>query len=273
MSENQGWRITRQIRIVKGFLIGYSIGMKKLIVGNWKMYGDAAMARQFTKVLAEDATALAETAELVICPPAVLIPQVVSELAGSGAKAGAQNCHFAEEGAYTGDVSARMLKNSGCAYVIVGHSERRKFYNERDSDIRLKAQAAINVGLIPIICVGETEQERASGKAGVIVEQQVTACLPKEAVFGNFVLAYEPVWAIGSGKVPSSDDIHEMHALITSVVQTKTGLNPEQVSVLYGGSVKPENSREILAISGVSGALVGGASLKAEFFCAIAASA
>ena len=173
------------------------------------------------------------------------------------------------DGAYTGDISAPMLKEAGCAYVIVGHSERRSQHHESSGDVRKKAFRAIRSGLKPIICVGETLHERESGKAEATVVQQVMESLPEEADKGNFVLAYEPVWAIGSGQTPTLANIAEMHSQVTNAAAKCIGSKPEHMRVLYGGSVKADNAAEILATEGVAGVLVGGASLKAEEFCKI----
>lgn len=239
------------------------------------MYGQRAMAQALVRAVAENCASLPPSVEVVLCPPATLTAEVARLLASLGSRAatGGQDCHGEAEGAYTGDISAAMLKDAGCSHVITGHSERRTRHNETSPEIRLKAASALKAGLTPIICVGENLQERDSGRAQEAVGQQVEASLPAEAVSGNFVLAYEPVWAIGSGKIPSADDIRAMHSYIISVASKRIGLAPERVHVLYGGSVKPENAREILHIQGVSGVLVGGASVKADEFCRIIHSA
>jgi len=237
--------------------------MKKIIVGNWKMHGDAAMAHTLAMDVA-DAAAKAPH-EVVICPPALLLSQVATALIGSSVKLGGQDCSPEAEGAFTGDISAPMLKAAGCAYVIVGHSERRQHHGETNATVRAKAARALASGLIPIICVGETAGERDAGKTLETVTQQVKECLPSHqpiATSPYFLLAYEPVWAIGSGKIPTQADIGQMHAAILEAAA-------KPLSILYGGSVKPENAREIMAIPHVSGVLVGGASVKAEEFCKI----
>lgn len=247
--------------------------MQKIVVGNWKMHGDPAMAGSLVQAVTGEGHRLHPSAEVILCPPSPLLATVGGFLAGSVIKLGAQDCHTQAEGAYTGDVSAPMLKASGCSYVIVGHSERRRYHHESNNDIRLKALAAIKAGLTPIICIGETQGERDNGKAQEVVGQQVRECIPEEAVSGNFILAYEPVWAIGSGKTPTADDIGQMHAYIVSVTAKRTGLAANRVNVLYGGSVNAGNARQIMFTEGVSGVLVGGASLKAEEFCRIIAAA
>ena len=243
--------------------------MRKLIVGNWKMHGFVTMAHPLVESVLTEARNQVEKAQVVLCPPFVLIPRLAGWLAGTVIKIGGQDCHVETHGAYTGDISAPMLVDADCSYVIVGHSERRLHNGETNAIIRSKAASAIKAGLTPIICVGETARERDAGKAKEIVGQQVRECLPDEAAGDNFVLAYEPVWAIGSGQTPSGDDIAHMHAYIISVVSGVPGLADEPVTLLYGGSVNVGNALAIMATEGVSGVLVGGASLKAEDFTAI----
>jgi triosephosphate isomerase len=249
--------------------------MKKLVVGNWKMYGNSAMAKALAASVARKSGDFPE-AGVVLCPPHVLLAQVGQWLAGAKAALGAQDCHSETEGAFTGDVSASMLKEAGCSYVIVGHSERRSAYCETDEMVRKKAKKAIKSGLCPIICVGETLEERVQGKAEEVVGRQVRGSIPDAAKAtgdqkSNFVLAYEPVWAIGSGKIPTMDDIAQMHTYIVSVASKCVGCAPEVVAVLYGGSVKAANARDIMSVRGVAGVLVGGASLKEDEFCSIIA--
>lgn len=224
--------------------------MKKLIVANWKMHGSAAFAKQWLAQVVPVAKKNAGT-EVVVCPPATLL----RECAGAGIAVGAQNCHMATEGAFTGEISAAMLKDAGCAYVIVGHSERRAQFGETSAMVKQKAEAALSVGLIPIVCVGESLAEREAVKAQEVVVGQLKESLPQ----GRFVVAYEPVWAIGTGRVANAQDIESMHGFIGSNVA-------EGTKILYGGSVKAASAREILTIQGVSGVLVGGASLVAEEF-------
>lgn len=262
--------------IVKLFLVVYKTGMangKKFIVGNWKMHGAADTASALAKAVAAFTAGPPLPVEIVLCPPAVLIPAAVAAVGGSVVKIGAQDCHTQAEGAFTGDTGAPMLKSAGCEYVIAGHSERRRQHRETSEDVRKKAASAHAAQLIPIVCVGETEEERDSGKAEETVGAQVTQSLPKSCADGNFLIAYEPVWAIGTGKTPTAHDITAMHAHILAVAATQTGLAKERISVLYGGSVNAGNAKEILATEGVGGVLVGGASLKAEEFCKIIAAA
>jgi len=247
--------------------------MQKIVVGNWKMHGEPAMAHPLTLSVADEADRLPPHVEVIICPPATLLSQVATWLIGSNVKMGGQDCHIQGDGAYTGDISAPMLKAAGCSHIIVGHSERRRYHHESNSDVRNKARRVIETGLIPIICIGETQEDRDNGKATETVGQQIRECIPEEAVASNFMLAYEPVWAIGSGKTPTMDDIGQMHAYIVSVTAKQTGLAASQIQILYGGSVKPENARQIMITEGVSGVLVGGASLRADEFCRIMAAA
>lgn len=243
--------------------------MTKWIVGNWKMYGEPQMARSLAQAVVQAAARAPQQVQVVLCPPALLVCQLVQAVQGSPVGVGGQDCHTQPEGAFTGNISAPMLKEAGAGYVIVGHSERRALHGESSEQVRQKAAQAISAGLVPIICVGETLAERDSGKALEVVAQQVLASLPENAKAGNFVLAYEPVWAIGSGKTPSTQDIVQMHAHIIGVVAAQQEKGSAPVAVLYGGSVKPENAADILSQGEVSGVLVGGASLRAEQFCSI----
>jgi len=247
--------------------------MKKIIIGNWKMYGDPAMAAALAQSIVKNTAGKANNAQVVICPPAILLPHVAPHLSGSTIKLGGQDCHIQPDGAYTGDISALMLKQAGCTHVLVGHSERRKFHHEQDIDVRHKAARAVKTGLIPVICIGESEEERKAGKTKDILAQQIRECIPEEAIQGDFILAYEPVWAIGSGKTPTMGDISDIHAYIISLAARRTGMDSASIPVIYGGSVKADNAREIMAAEAVSGVLVGGASLKAEEFCRIVAAA
>lgn len=235
--------------------------MAKLIVGNWKMNGTAALASALVPEIAQFAASRRSDDEIVICPPFTLLAEVARQVQGSFISVGAQDVSAHKDGSFTGDISADMLKEAGCRYVIVGHSERRSLHAETSGQVRAKADAALAAGLIPIICMGETLEQRESGSALSVVEAQVKASIPTAS--GDFVLAYEPVWAIGSGRNAHSTDIEDMHRHILSLL-------PE-ARILYGGSVKAANAGEILSIEGVSGVLVGGASLKAEEFCGIIA--
>ena len=244
---------------------------RALIAGNWKMN----MLRAEGEALAAALTSGIKpgaSADLLICPPATLLAPVSTMLADSSVALGAQDCHMNEAGAHTGDISAAMIKDLGAAYVIVGHSERRADHAESDVIVRAKAAAVLAAGLTPIICVGETEAERDAGEAETIVGKQIRGSVPEAAAEDTIVIAYEPVWAIGTGRTPTIDDIAAMHAHMRQVAGSVLG-GADKLRLLYGGSVKPGNAVEILALEDVDGALVGGASLKAEDFLAIAAAA
>ena len=232
---------------------------RKLIAGNWKMNGNAAGAADFASLLLARMATFASKCDLLVCPPFTLL----GVFAKSGLTLGAQDCHTAASGAYTGDISAAMLKDAGCRYVIVGHSERRQGHNETNAQIKAKAEAALAAGLIPIICVGESLAERESGNAVAVVCQQLRESVPEAA---GFVVAYEPIWAIGTGKIPTLTEIAEMHAAL----RKSLGSSGAATRILYGGSVKPDNAAAIFGIDDVDGALVGGASLKVGDFLAIA---
>lgn len=211
--------------------------------------------------------------DMLVCPPFTLVAGVGDSIGGSGINLGAQDCHAAEKGAHTGDTSAAMLSDLGCQFVIVGHSERRTDHGETDSEVKAKAAAAQGAGLTAIICIGETEQERDDGKTFDVVKTQLHGSLPDGATAANTVIAYEPVWAIGTGRTPSNDEVQEVHALIRAELTQALGEDQAGgVRVLYGGSMKPENARDLIALPDVDGGLIGGASLKAEDFWAIAES-
>lgn len=211
----------------------------------------------------------APRAIVVICPPATILAAVARQGATSGILAGGQDCHPAPSGAHTGDIAAGMLADAGAQYVIVGHSERRAAHGETDDIVRAKAEAAIGAGLKPIICVGETEAERDGGHAESVVVSQLAGSIPDAAGQHDVIVAYEPVWAIGTGRTPSNDDIAQMHDAIRRQLVTRFGDKGQGIHILYGGSLKPQNAREILAISNVNGGLVGGASLLAKDFATI----
>ncbi len=243
---------------------------RPLVAGNWKMNGLRAALAEIGAMGASYDAALEARAELVICPPATLLA-LAAEIAGPASIGlGGQDCHPASRGAHTGDLSAAMLKDAGASYVIVGHSERRVDHGETDALIQTKARAAIQAGLIPIVCVGETRAERDAGRATEIVGAQIMASLPSDAP-QSVVLAYEPVWAIGAGLTPTTADIAQMHAFARETVEARLGGGKSAaVRILYGGSVKPGNAAELLGVANVDGALVGGASLRAADFLAIA---
>lgn len=241
---------------------------RKLIAGNWKMNGlvaDLAEVDALTNALAEQAA----NCDVMLCPPATLIYPMAEKAKGSALKVGAQNCHTSVSGAFTGDISAEILKSAGAEAVILGHSERRAGYQETSSHVAEVTKAAWRAGLVAIVCVGETLAERENGLALTVVSKQVSGSLPQGATAANTVIAYEPVWAIGTGKTPTNEDIAEVHAQIRADLEELVGNEAQGMRVLYGGSVKPSNASEILHIDNVDGALVGGASLKAEDFLGI----
>jgi triosephosphate isomerase len=235
---------------------------KRLVAGNWKMNLQRADGIALARAVAGRAGE-AHRCELVVCPPFTLLAAVGEALAGSSVALGGQDCHATASGAFTGSISAEMLKDSGCSHTIVGHSERRHLLGESDAEVRAKTLAAWRAGLTAIVCVGETRPEREAGRAVEIVAAQLAGSLPDGASGNNLVVAYEPVWAIGTGLTPTTGDIAAIHAAIRSRI-------PAGTRILYGGSVNPKNAAEILALAEVDGALVGGASLKAEDFWAIA---
>jgi triosephosphate isomerase (TIM) len=243
---------------------------RKLIAGNWKMNGHLAEGIALAGALAGRAREAGDPGcDLLVCPPATLLVPVAQAIADSGIALGGQDCHTESSGAHTGDVSAAMLKDAGCSFVIVGHSERRHDHGETDELVKLKATAAQAAGLVPIVCVGETEAERAAGKALSVIEAQVRHSLPRDGA--QVVVAYEPVWAIGTGRTATSDDVAEAHAHIRPLLRQLFGERAgDAIRILYGGSVKSDNAKELLGVADVDGALVGGASLKADDFWAIA---
>jgi triosephosphate isomerase (TIM) len=241
--------------------------MRQLIAGNWKMNGVAVSLEEAAKV-AEGVAALNGKEDAMICPPATLIAQMRWRTKDTPLMIGGQDCHPKTSGAHTGDVSAEMLKDAGASAVIVGHSERRTDHGESDALVRAKAEAARRAGLIAIICVGETEKQREAGETLAVVSRQLGASVPDGAP-SDIVIAYEPVWAIGTGKVASERDIAEAHAHIRALLKTRFDAEGGDVRILYGGSMKPENAASILHVPDVNGGLVGGASLKSADFLAI----
>jgi len=242
---------------------------RPLIAGNWKMNGLAADGVTLATAVAEKALGGAAPCDLLVCPPFTLIDRVASVVAGSPVAVGGQDCHAVVSGAHTGDVAAEMLKDLGCAYVIVGHSERRADHGETDAVVKAKAEAALRAGLIAIVCVGETEAERDAGKTEAVVARQVKGSIPDGATPANLVIAYEPVWAIGTGRTPTPDDAQAVHARIRAELADLLGAAADSVRLLYGGSVKPGNAKDLMAQPDIDGALVGGAALKADDFWGI----
>jgi len=245
-------------------------GVRPLIAGNWKMNGtlrDAAALAEGVRAGLEQATG----ADLLICPPFLHLHVAAASMGWKAVAIGGQDCAAEPNGAHTGDVSAAMLADAGCGYVILGHSERRADRGETDALVRAKAEAAIDAGLIPVVCVGETEAQRDSGQAEAVVAAQLAGSLPDGFPAAKGVVAYEPVWAIGTGRTPTEADIAAMHARMRAELVARFPGEGETLRLLYGGSVKPSNAVAILALPNVDGALVGGASLKAADFLGIAA--
>jgi triosephosphate isomerase (TIM) len=242
--------------------------MPQLIAGNWKMHCLAADAVALARGVANGARDIA--AELLVCPTALHVAAVAAALKGSNVAVGGQDCHEARQGAHTGDIAAPMLRDAGASWVILGHSERRQNHGETDELVREKCLAAVDAGLMPIVCVGETADQRSGGQETEVVGWQIAGSLPKPF---NGVVAYEPVWAIGTGKTATNDDVAAMHAFIRAELVRQFGEAGQTIRILYGGSVKPSNAGALLAVPNVGGALVGGASLNAEEFLAIARAA
>jgi triosephosphate isomerase (TIM) len=240
---------------------------RPLVAGNWKMNGLGASTAQLDTIVA-GAAKLPARVDILVCPPFTLVAAFAARARGSRVAIGGQDCHAKASGAHTGDISAEMLADAGASAVIVGHSERRCEHHETDAEIRAKALAARQAGLLPIVCVGETRAERDGGKAHDVVGGQLNGSLPEGAA--DFAVAYEPVWAIGTGLTPTPKDVEDMHGSIRNRLAARFGNASETVRILYGGSVKTANAAELLAIGNVDGALVGGASLNAEEFLAIA---
>ncbi len=242
--------------------------MRQLIAGNWKMNGLRADAIKLAQGVRAGAQGMG--CDLLVCPPFTVLGAVANALEGSSVAVGGQDCHTAQQGAHTGDVSAAMLRDAGATWVILGHSERRQNHGETDELVREKVLAAVEGGLMPIVCVGETEEQRASGQETEVVGWQLAGSLPKP--FGG-VVAYEPVWAIGTGKTATDQDVATMHAFIHEELVRQFGEAGQGIRILYGGSMRPANAATLLAVPHVGGGLIGGASLKAEDFLSIARAA
>jgi triosephosphate isomerase (TIM) len=242
---------------------------RPLVAGNWKMNGLRASLAEFKAIIADARTGTV-AADLMICPPATLLTSFAEAAAGSRLAIGAQDCHAEIAGAFTGDLSAEMLKDAGASAVIVGHSERRTLHDESDADVRAKAVAANRAGLTAILCVGETREERGAGATIARIGRQLEGSLPARFDERGLVIAYEPVWAIGTGLTPTTRDVAEVHEMIRKHLVSLDKSAGSRVRILYGGSVKPSNARELMAVPDVNGALVGGASLKSADFLGIA---
>jgi triosephosphate isomerase len=245
--------------------------MKTLIAANWKMHGDlswSAKPKEFRSYFPKSN----KRVECLICPPSYMIAALAKSAKSQSVLVGAQNCHFEASGAFTGEISADMAADAGAAYVIVGHSERRAIFKESDKVVAQKAGAVLRAGLAPIVCIGESESQRRAGRELSVATRQLRLSLPKSADGQDMVIAYEPVWAIGSGLTPTLEDIETMHNHIRKLLARRFGADiANQIRILYGGSVKPNNAKDILAIENVNGALIGGASLDMKSFAKIAA--
>ena len=244
--------------------------IRPLVAGNWKMNGlSAALAE--AEAMAKGLAGAPEKADVLICPPATLVAKLAWTIRGSRIGVGGQDCHAKANGAHTGDVSAEMLKDVGATAVIVGHSERRADHGEDEAAVKAKCQAAHRAGLVAIVCVGETAAQRQAGQTLAIVGAQLAGSLPDGCRAADTIVAYEPVWAIGTGLTPTAADVAEVHAAIRAALSKRFGAEGEAMRILYGGSVKASNARELMAVANVNGALVGGASLKAADFLGIIA--
>jgi triosephosphate isomerase len=245
---------------------------RKLVAGNWKMNGLRADAEQFAATLIDHLGGKTPPCDMLVCPPAPLIAPLRAALRGAPVALGGQDCHEAAKGAHTGDLSAPMLAELGCSHVIVGHSERRAAHRETDAEIAAKAAAACAAGLVPIVCLGESAEERQRGEALTVVARQLAGSLPAKLDPARCVVAYEPIWAIGSGLTPTAEQIGQVHGHLRARLVERCGPAGAAIRLLYGGSAKPDNAAAILGIPAVDGLLVGGASLRADDFWAICAS-
>jgi triosephosphate isomerase len=245
-------------------------GIRPLVAGNWKMNGLSSSLGELTLIGQGFMKGLDAEADALICVPATLLARAAGVLSDTPVMAGGEDCHFNASGAHTGDISAEMLKDAGASHVIVGHSERRADHGETDSLVAQKAEAGWRAGLVSIICVGETIEERDAGRTLDVLSTQIDGSVPAAAKPENTVVAYEPVWAIGTGLTPTADDVAKAHAHIRARLAEKLGAGSDKMRLLYGGSVKPANALELLSVANVDGALIGGASLKAADFLGIA---
>ena len=243
--------------------------IKPLVAGNWKMNGTRDWLSEITTVASSLDEDLRGRIDTLICPPATLTYLAAAAVQDTGLTIGAQDCHVAQSGAHTGDISAAMLADAAATHIIVGHSERRTDHGETSETVRLKAEAVHEQGLVAIVCVGETMQERDEGRTLDVIREQLGSSVPEKSAAGNTVIAYEPVWAIGTGVTPTVSDVEEAHAFMRRLLEDRFGNEGATMKLLYGGSVKPSNATELMAVRNVDGALVGGASLKAADFLAI----
>jgi len=244
-------------------------GLRPLVAGNWKMNGLKASLGEIATVAAAVAETKAKGPDIVICPPATLLSAAAELCAGSALAIGGQDCHIGASGPHTGDISAEMLADAGARYVILGHSERRTDHGETDHDVLMKTRTAFRANLTPIVCVGETKEQREAGEALPVVGAQLKGSVPVDPGARGLVVAYEPVWAIGTGLIPTIDDVLAMHSFIREELCRSLGTRGEIVPILYGGSVKPGNIGELAPLANVNGVLVGGASLQAGDFLKI----
>lgn len=243
-------------------------GVRPLVAGNWKMNGDRNSLQEIASI-ASGSSDRGQNIDMLICPPATMLSAAAEMVADAPLAIGAQDCHSAASGAHTGDLSASMLRDAGATHIIVGHSERRTDHGESNELVRAKAEAVHGENLIAIVCIGETNEEREAGKTLDVLGVQLTGSVADNATAQNTVIAYEPVWAIGTGLTPTVEDIQQAHGFLRGELESRFGADGATMRLLYGGSVKPGNSAELMAISNVDGALVGGASLKASDFLAI----
>ena len=241
---------------------------KWIVAGNWKMHNTVGESIALAQAIKEGAKGI-QNGEVVIAPPFTSLSSVGEAIKGSQVFLAAQNMHYEDKGAFTGEIAPGMLTDLGCTYVLIGHSERRKYFFERDEDINLKVKKALAVGLKPILCVGETEDERVKGVTQVVVEKQIKKALSGVEKIDNVVIAYEPVWAIGTGKVATSAQAEEVHSFIRSILKALYGDVSKNIRILYGGSVTKDNIGELIGMENIDGALVGGASLKPDAFLGI----
>ncbi|WP_336294150.1 triose-phosphate isomerase [Bartonella sp. CB169] len=246
-----------------------SLNIQPFIAGNWKMNGTSESLGELRAIAAGVSSDLGRLFEALICVPATLLSRASDTLSGANLLLGGQDCHFDDYGSYTGDISAFMLKEAGASHVIIGHSERRTVYKENNAIVCAKVQAVWRAGLVAIVCIGETLEERRNNQVLDVLTQQLEESLPDDATAGNVIIAYEPVWAIGTGNTASPADVVEVHNFIRDEMRSRFGDEGNKIRLLYGGSVKPSNAFELLSLDHVNGALIGGASLKAVDFLSI----